>query len=174
MYKKLSHDLYKLIDKHYVNNSFIYESHFYEKLGRHPNAYKGKGECGLISRLIKNHLEVTKLFGDAKINLYQSEKPQWLVDELRLSVHNHMFIKSDELIIDPTYKQLYFFACGKMEKWDSPYCKYLYSLDPVFIGTPAELENMVIKLKSIRDTDPYHATDVWITDWHSSAQIFHE
>jgi len=164
MYKRLSYQLYRKIDKHYLANN-IYDPYLLQKFGRVPKAYVGLGECHRTSLLIKYCLPFPK------VGLYLSTKDQLFIEHTRLPVYNHVFLKTDDLIIDPTYKQLFFWPIGDINKWDSPYAEYLQNLDPVFIGTNDQLETLINQLKERRDMDSYHKNDIWIVDWYETAKF---
>lgn len=167
MYRALSHHLYKVIDKHYLLDTQIknriYDRVLLESYGRCMRSYVGQGECHRASLLVKDHLAFPNM------KLYLSTKDILFVEKTRLPIYNHVFLKSDDLIIDPTYKQLFFFPSGSIHKWESPYAKHLQSLDPIFIGTNEELSSLITELKERKDDDIYHRDDIWIVDWYRTA-----
>lgn len=123
-----------------------------EKFGETKQAYSGNGECGNTCRLLKE-----SYLKDAKINVKVQSN---------FSREDHMFLTWNSFIIDPTYKQLLYINKGPVEKFHSPYMKYLFNLPPIFIGTSSEMYLLQKELKIIRSADFYHQNDEIYDNWY--------
>ncbi|MDP3560640.1 MAG: hypothetical protein Q8R83_00470 [Legionellaceae bacterium] len=167
----LEKQLFHFICEQYVNKPFrpaIYDYIRAKKYGNTIASYDGAGECGQITGSLQQYL--LKVHG-IKTNRYL--KDRWHeYSEKELSCYDHMFLRtSDEkIIIDPTWKQLFFAKSGKTDKWFSDYTEYLYSLPPVFIGTSDILESTLDSLHKVRNTDPLHKDDLWLPDWYERTE----
>jgi hypothetical protein len=168
---KLSQALYNEIHQHCKSkhiNAIVYDKIRSDRYGKKEQSYDGQGECGKVSRFVQDYLFTQGI----KTRLHYSTKGAWVMQKWNLSCYDHMFLRTADdldMIIDPTWKQLYFQKSGKTEKWFSKYAEFLYTCHPVFVGTDRELDEMISKLYEMRQGDFLHKDDVWITDWHKSA-----
>lgn len=168
--QSLDKQLFNFISEHYKTRLFpnaIYDRIRATKYGNTPASYDGAGECGHISNMLQEYLDVHGI----KTNRYL--KNRWCdYSEKQLGCYDHMFLcTSDEkIIIDATWKQLFFDKSGKTDKWFSKYTEYLYILPPVFVGTPDLLRNTLHSLHKIRDSDPLHKDDLWLPDWYEKVE----
>lgn len=168
----LLHLLYKKIIRS-TSDPIIYRSLFdqtrSQKFGFNQMSYDGHGNCGRLSELLKSDLDVRKTFKSVSVQLKSRSIDE--MTRLRLPVHNHAFLLCDEnIIIDPTYKQLFIYKVGRIEKFISPYADYLYSLPPIFMGTTQEMESLTKVLSSKRSYDHYHHTDPLLDDWYQNTR----
>jgi hypothetical protein len=100
-----------------------------------PETYTGKFQCGVSCFILGN---ILKKYIPIKMYLYEFGYGKYKED--------HVFLKSNDLIIDPTYKQ--FFVDNRKEGI-SAYNNYLYEkLPPFFVGTYEDLQNILTILKN--------------------------
>jgi hypothetical protein len=170
---KLSTQFFNVIKSHYKYNKYVwpsmYDSFRYKKYGL-IGSYDGHGQCGCVSKLLKDHIVSQKLFED--VSICKTVKSIEEATRNSLSCYDHVFLKvsnksKNEFIVDGTYKQLFIQKRGPVDKCVSPYADYLYNLPPVFIGTYDDLFELMHDLQRIKSADPLHADDIFITDWYS-------
>lgn len=166
----LSINFYKTIGNYYKNRGYfpkvIYDCHRSERYSDKLLSYDGKGEDLESSLLIKNQVMKNNVFPHTRVKL---QKVNGGFHKGNVKASHHIYIRVDHpglrsIIIDPTYKQLFFVKRGRIEKWFSPYAEYLYRLPPVFVGTETDLKAMVESLQVLAKLDEYHKEDAGLFD----------
>jgi heat shock protein HspQ len=183
-FRYLSNKLYGEVSKRYQSKTFpniIFDRQRMDMYGRNILSYTGHGESMEISKIVKDYVSgkgVCKdLFHEPKF--YLSEIDIHKAWDFRTSTSVHMFLKVKDknnkiIVIDPTYKQFLYNGNGRIDKWFSPYMQHLFNLDPVFIGTENELEQMLLDLKKRRNNDCYHWDDELIDNRYTNIKEYVE
>lgn len=160
---------YKVIVKENKIKPFaneIFDTFRQEKYSDPLLSYDGRSESFKTSLLVKKHIINNNIYKHAKIKLCQINEKYDHANSLKYCRSNfHTFLKIEHpiiepLIIDPTYKDLFFVKRGRVEKWFSTYAEYLYRLPPVFIGTENNLKHLVEELQNLAELDEYHKDDL--------------
>lgn len=130
---------FKVVRCSYLSNNLKNDLTFHNSsrlkiLKKGPETYNGKYNCGITSfilgNILKNNFQV-------KMYLYETGYGKYKED--------HVFLKVNDIIIDPTYRQ--FFTDNRNGGF-SYYNNYLYqNLNPFFVGSQKELETMCTILK---------------------------
>ena len=84
---------------------------------------------------------------------------------------DHVFLKYKDIIIDPTYRQFY---TDDRKNGLSSYNKYLYEdLEPFFVGSYDELENIFhkLKIKNKKEFDYTILDDDILNKWKNTYDI---
>lgn len=157
----LSSNLYKLVSSNFKTRYFpdvIFDSARVERYGRSSLAYNGRSESLVLSKMVKDYIVETQLFKEPK---FYHRTISILESFAKRTVGSHMFLKVQDskgktIIIDPSYKSLLYRKFGHVDQWFSEYTEYLFHLDPVFIGTERELNNLLMNLSVKRCNDIYH------------------
>ena len=104
------------------------------KIPKGYRTYDGKLNCGVTTFVLGNILKKKQV--PIKLFMNQSGYGKYKED--------HVFLKYNDLIIDPTYKQ---FFTNNQEKCLSEYHNYLYQcLPPFFVGTRKDLVDLYLIL----------------------------
>ena len=141
-----------LIDNSYVNNFTMVK---YNPIGE--KTFEGKKKCGATSFILGLYLQH---HGYPVTFHYYKEG-------YRHDVEDHIHIRVDDMIIDPTWRQ--FFSTYSKTKND--YLHYIYNnMDYCFVGKDDELENLYNELqkKHYKDFDHYLERDLlkfWKESW---------
>ena len=123
----------------YLNNGNLKDDSFhnYFRLKTFPKSkftYCGEFKCGVTCFILGNLLKQDGF--DVKMYLYEEGYGKYKED--------HVFLKYNNLIIDPTYRQ---FFTNNINNGISNYNNYIYNiLPPFFIGTQNELKSIYFYL----------------------------
>lgn len=165
-------EIFRLIKNNYQSNSAHYKFMFNidrsQKNGLNFNSYDGKGECGSVSKIIKNYLLLKNK--NLNVQLCMKYVPLSLVYTRSFGCCDHAFLLvNNNLIIDGTYKQLFINKSGHVSKNFSSYANYLYaSLPPFFIGTKQQLDYLTKRLECRKNLDNQHKNDYIYNEWHKN------
>ena len=121
--------------------------------------YFGDNRCGEACFILKYLLEEM----DYKVNIYKIE------NKMHALYNDHVFIKIDNIIIDPTYKQFLQSIYSRNSE-----CRYVNTmqldLSPIFIGDKEDLLQIITKLNSLH-TNIYNK-DLNIYDYWQDASKY--
>lgn len=146
---KIVNNQYNFITKNIIklnnlsNDDILHNSYRIKYMNKNKNTYTGNTCCGaacfiLGKILIKQQIPV-------KMYLYKFGYSEYYQD--------HVHLRYEGIIIDPTYKQFFNINAGKgISKYDN----YLYNnLPPFFVGTHRDLVKLYKKLdrKSMEEFD---------------------
>lgn len=125
------------------------------------NTYIGKGYCGLMCFMLGNILRNNNI----PIKMYISEKKygKYVVD--------HVFLKFDNIIIDPTYRQ---FLTDNRKLGHSKYNNYLYNtLPPFYVGNYDQLYTLKKKLIQLNKSEfeICHINEDILDNWKEMREI---
>lgn len=141
-----------LIDNTYVNNFTMIK---YNPIGE--KTFEGNSKCGATSFILGLYLQHHGY--PIKFHYYK--------EGYRHDIKDHIHIRIDDMIIDPTWRQ--FFSTYSKEKND--YLHHIYNdLGYCFVGKEKELENLYNELqkKHYKDFDHYLESDLlrfWKESW---------
>jgi hypothetical protein len=157
---------FKVLRCSQLSNNFSDDLSFHnhirlKKIQKGKHTYDGKYNCGVTSFILGNILKEKNL--PIKMYLYETGYGKYKED--------HVFLKVNDLIIDPTYKQ--FFNDNRKHGF-SNYNNYLYEeLSPFFVGTQKELQSMFNTLKS-KNLDEFSISEIddnVLDNWKSKEDI---
>lgn len=95
--------------------------------------YEGKKRCGVTSLILGNLLKKQNLKVDMKLSINK--------------YNDHVFLKYNDLIIDPTYRQ---FLSDERKSHLSNYNNYLYTYyTPIYVGTKDNLFKLIKNLDTL-------------------------
>ena len=122
------------IGNNFSNDNIFHNYYRLKKLPKSSFTYNGENNCGITSFILGNILKKY-----IPIEMYKFETGYGKYTE------NHVFLKSGDIIIDPTYRQ--FFTDNRKDSF-SRYNNYLYQdLLPFFVGTKEDLHELHSTLK---------------------------
>jgi len=155
--KKNIQDISKFVNQHFervirdscVIQSFKSDISFHnqcrlETIPKGKNTYCGRMKCGITSLVLGKQL---KKCMDIQMFKYQFGYGKYIED--------HVFLKSGELIIDPTYRQFFtdnrngLSVSERKNSGLSEYNNFLYTLPPFFVGTRGDLVDLYHQLKKM-------------------------
>ena len=111
-------------------------------VGQNSGSYEGYNSCGLISYILGSILQLENKNDNLEL------RPQYTYTGYGKYLEDHTFLISNNIIIDPTYKQ--FFTTPYCKDGNSNYSKILFEkYPPFFVGTLKELEDITNKLHKI-------------------------
>ena len=156
MSKKLISNLFMKIARTYIrfgNAKKLFDPILAQKYGFCERSYIGSGESLLTSVILQRDFADFKLYGKTKTVI---------IDGQEFAV-NHYFLQKQNLIVDPTYKELYVENLASADLTD--YRQQLIKLKPIFIGTiddvkiiPSFLASHKNGVKTLIQTDWYDNT----------------
>jgi hypothetical protein len=150
-----------------------------------PSGYTGGVNCGPISYLMAHELkkDFPRLRFRPGYSQWTAEIPTFhplqkdglfrapeVGESVSIMSGNHLCIRSANVIIDPTYRQVLWSRwCPTKE--GSPYGEYLYNkLPPVFVGTRRELRDVLQDLANLERRLSGKTSiipDIWLQRWWS-------
>jgi len=130
------------------------------QINKGKQTYCGEMSCGIttfiLGNILKQHIPI-------ELHLYEIGYGKYKED--------HAFLKSQDIIIDPTYRQ--FFNDNRNDGF-SKYNNYLYNnLPPFFVGTEKDLYLMFSKLKELNQNEFNYniiENDI-LNNWYSKHDI---
>jgi len=140
------------IGNSYKNDNIFHNYYRMKKIPKGTFTYNGENNCGITSFILGN---ILKKYMPIEMYKFQTGYGKY--------TENHVFLKSNNIIIDPTYRQ--FFTDNRKNSF-SCYNNYLYQvLPPFFVGTYKDLQNMhnVLKEKNKQEFE-YSTIDNTILD----------
>lgn len=117
------------------NDSFLHNTSRLSILEKGKTTYEAKLNCGITTFILGN---ILRKFIPIKLFKYYENYGEFVCD--------HVFLKYNDMIIDPSYRQ--FYTDNRNNALNS-YNDYLYNnLPPIFIGTFNELQIQHLMLES--------------------------
>ena len=166
-------NLKKFINSHFANvikysyigngfkNELVFHNHYrLKKMEKSTKTYCGELNCGITNFILGN---ILKQYIPIKMYLYEFGYGKYKED--------HVFLKYKDIIIDPTYRQ---FFTDNRKSGLSSYNKYLYEdLEPFFVGSYDELENIFhkLKIKNKKEFDYTILDDDILNKWENTYDI---
>ena len=121
---RLSH-----IGNNFSNDNTFHNYYRLKKLPKGPITYNGEYNCGITCFILGN---ILKKYIPIEMYKFETGYGKYIED--------HVFLKSGDIIIDPTYRQ--FFTDNRRNSF-SFYNNYLYEdLPPFFVGTRDDLNEL--------------------------------
>ena len=125
---------YSCIAKKLKNDLSFHNYYRIQKIKKGPKTYCGQLNCGITTFILGN---ILKKYIPIKMYLYEFSYGKYKED--------HVFLKYNDIIIDPTYRQ---FFTDNRNSGLSLYNNYLYEdIPPFFVGSYRDLEYMFNILK---------------------------
>ena len=148
------------IAENFKNDNIFHNSFRMKYIMKGKSTYYGKNNCGITTFILGN---ILKKYIPIELHLYKYGYGKYIED--------HVFIKSDDLIIDPTYRQ---FFNDNRNYGMSNYNNYLYNhLPPFFVGTQNDLYKLFLVLKNKNKEEFNHniITDDILDNWNTNSII---
>lgn len=124
---------YSCIGNNLKNDLLFHNHHRLKKIPKSYKTYDGNFNCGITCFILGN---ILKKDMPIKMYLYETGYGKYKED--------HVFLKYNNIIIDPTYRQ---FFIDNRKDGISSYNNYLYNDLPFFVGSQDDLQKMYITLK---------------------------